>query len=333
MRGRIYDARIGRFLQADPPFMQTPFWSQGLNRYSYVFNNPLNATDPSGFYEEHEEEGTPTTMEDPDEVVWDPSCQGDCDDPMSDAGDQMSSYDDADWSEGQSDDEVDDSGMETWGEGAEAADDPDDSDAFDGGGGTGADLARIQTEIDAANSAPWNISDGVRYGGPVFVPTPPDQLELANAGAEGASNSGELPDIPLEAGTIEDRGVPEEAAAPSPAAIAGRAAAREAGSFASRAAANLRALGLGSVKLAGRSYNAGRKALEQAGFRLTRTTRTGRKVFENPRTGASVVYDSRAALTPGQGPHWHIFDRAGRQYSRSGRLVDSSEGAAHIPGY
>jgi RHS repeat-associated protein len=49
MGGRLYDARIGRVLQADPPFMESPFWSQGLNRYSYVFNNPLRWTDPSGY--------------------------------------------------------------------------------------------------------------------------------------------------------------------------------------------------------------------------------------------------------------------------------------------
>ncbi|MDM3872684.1 RHS repeat-associated core domain-containing protein, partial [Porticoccus sp. W117] len=48
MNGRIYDAKIARFLQADP-FIQDPTYSQSLNRYSYTFNNPLNATDPSGF--------------------------------------------------------------------------------------------------------------------------------------------------------------------------------------------------------------------------------------------------------------------------------------------
>jgi len=29
--------------------MQAQFWSQGLNPYSYVFNDPINHTDPSGF--------------------------------------------------------------------------------------------------------------------------------------------------------------------------------------------------------------------------------------------------------------------------------------------
>ncbi len=31
------------------PIMQAPFWNQGLNRYSYVFNDPVNNTDPSGW--------------------------------------------------------------------------------------------------------------------------------------------------------------------------------------------------------------------------------------------------------------------------------------------
>ena len=45
--GQIYDPKFGRFLQADP-FVQDPLNTQSLNRYSYVWNNPLNATDPSG---------------------------------------------------------------------------------------------------------------------------------------------------------------------------------------------------------------------------------------------------------------------------------------------
>ena len=48
MNGRIYDAKLGRFLQADP-LIQDPFDTQSLNRYSYTGNNPLNAIDPSGF--------------------------------------------------------------------------------------------------------------------------------------------------------------------------------------------------------------------------------------------------------------------------------------------
>ncbi len=49
MNGRIYDASLARFLQADP-FVQAPSDTQMLNRYSYVRNNPLNATDPSGYF-------------------------------------------------------------------------------------------------------------------------------------------------------------------------------------------------------------------------------------------------------------------------------------------
>jgi len=49
MGGRVYDPILGRFLQADP-FIQQPNNTQNLNRYSYVLNNPLNATDPSGYF-------------------------------------------------------------------------------------------------------------------------------------------------------------------------------------------------------------------------------------------------------------------------------------------
>lgn len=48
MNGRVYDPIIGRFLSADP-FVQAPSNLQSLNRYSYVTNNPLSMTDPSGF--------------------------------------------------------------------------------------------------------------------------------------------------------------------------------------------------------------------------------------------------------------------------------------------
>ncbi|MFN4290100.1 MAG: FG-GAP-like repeat-containing protein [Permianibacter sp.] len=48
MNGRMYDPHLGRFLQADP-LIQAPTMSQSLNRYSYIINNPLSGTDPSGF--------------------------------------------------------------------------------------------------------------------------------------------------------------------------------------------------------------------------------------------------------------------------------------------
>ena len=45
----MYDPDLGRFLSADP-FVQAPANPQNLNRYSYVLNNPLSYTDPSGFF-------------------------------------------------------------------------------------------------------------------------------------------------------------------------------------------------------------------------------------------------------------------------------------------
>ena len=47
MLGRLYDSKIGRFTTADP-LINPPNTSQGYNRYSYVLNNPLRWTDPSG---------------------------------------------------------------------------------------------------------------------------------------------------------------------------------------------------------------------------------------------------------------------------------------------
>ncbi len=49
MNGRVYDPVLGRFLSADP-FVGDVGDSQDYNRYSYVGNNPMNATDPSGYF-------------------------------------------------------------------------------------------------------------------------------------------------------------------------------------------------------------------------------------------------------------------------------------------
>ena len=48
MNGRVYDPEIGRFLSPDP-LVQAPYNTQSYNRYSYVFNNPLSYTDPTGY--------------------------------------------------------------------------------------------------------------------------------------------------------------------------------------------------------------------------------------------------------------------------------------------
>ena len=48
MNGRIYDPELGRMLSPDP-YVQVPEYSQNFNRYSYVLNNPLNKTDPTGY--------------------------------------------------------------------------------------------------------------------------------------------------------------------------------------------------------------------------------------------------------------------------------------------
>ncbi len=46
MNGRVYDPVLARFLSPDP-FVQFPGLADGLNRYSYVMNNPLIYTDPN----------------------------------------------------------------------------------------------------------------------------------------------------------------------------------------------------------------------------------------------------------------------------------------------
>ncbi|MFC4701522.1 RHS repeat-associated core domain-containing protein [Glaciecola siphonariae] len=57
MNGRIYDYNIGRFLSVDPFIQGTG--SQGINPYSYVLNNPLSFTDPTGYSAEEEVETKP----------------------------------------------------------------------------------------------------------------------------------------------------------------------------------------------------------------------------------------------------------------------------------
>ena len=51
MVGRDYDPTLARFLTPDP-IISHPGYSQSLNRFSYVWNNPLRLVDPSGFVSE-----------------------------------------------------------------------------------------------------------------------------------------------------------------------------------------------------------------------------------------------------------------------------------------
>lgn len=48
MNGRVYDYKVGRFLSVDP-VIQSPGNSQSINPYSYIMNNPLAGTDPTGY--------------------------------------------------------------------------------------------------------------------------------------------------------------------------------------------------------------------------------------------------------------------------------------------
>jgi len=48
LNGRVYDPLIGKFLSGDP-LVADPKNGQNYNRYAYVLNNPMNATDPTGF--------------------------------------------------------------------------------------------------------------------------------------------------------------------------------------------------------------------------------------------------------------------------------------------
>ena len=56
LNGRVYDPLVGRFISADPE-IQDPTHSQSYNRYTYVWNNPTNDTDPTGFEAESEGDG------------------------------------------------------------------------------------------------------------------------------------------------------------------------------------------------------------------------------------------------------------------------------------
>jgi len=60
---RFYDPALGRFLSADT-VVPEPGNPQALNRYSYVLNNPLGHTDPTGYLPESSVQGEPSRKKD-----------------------------------------------------------------------------------------------------------------------------------------------------------------------------------------------------------------------------------------------------------------------------
>ena len=52
LNGRVYDPTVARFISADAT-IPAPFFSQSFNRYSYVYNSPLENTDLSGYESEY----------------------------------------------------------------------------------------------------------------------------------------------------------------------------------------------------------------------------------------------------------------------------------------
>jgi RHS repeat-associated protein len=93
----------------------------------------------------------------------------------------------------------------------------------------------------------------------------------------------------------------------------------------------LKKLGLEGVDLRGKSFNAGKKKLEAAGFKLTGKTKTGRKTFTHPITGTKVHFDGTSkSLAGNQAPHWHI-EGAGGKFGSNGVSAELDKFGGHIP--
>lgn len=69
MNGRIFDPVMARFMSADP-FVQAAGNLQSYNRYSYVMNNPLGYTDPSGFFFRQIREAIGNLLDRPSAHTW-----------------------------------------------------------------------------------------------------------------------------------------------------------------------------------------------------------------------------------------------------------------------
>ena len=69
MNGRVEDAILGRFLSPDP-HVTDPTNPQNYNRYSYVNNNPLTFSDPTGFAPKNLNTRANRTDGDDSEIDW-----------------------------------------------------------------------------------------------------------------------------------------------------------------------------------------------------------------------------------------------------------------------
>lgn len=74
MNGRVQDPVIGRFISADP-YIADPSNTQSYNRYSYVLNDPLSMSDPTGFWQN--EAHWPSDVLWPGERVYQNTCDPD----------------------------------------------------------------------------------------------------------------------------------------------------------------------------------------------------------------------------------------------------------------
>ncbi len=72
MNGRVYDYNVGRFLSVDP-FLQFPENSQSANPYTYILNNPMSGTDPTGYQSESDKE---EATEEPTDKKYELTCEG-----------------------------------------------------------------------------------------------------------------------------------------------------------------------------------------------------------------------------------------------------------------
>ena len=75
MNGRVYDPVVGRFLSPDP-LVQYPESTQGLNRYTYVSNNPLSLIDPTGYEDDEYDNYESVSPPDFDDGYGEPSGLG-----------------------------------------------------------------------------------------------------------------------------------------------------------------------------------------------------------------------------------------------------------------